>query len=67
MNNKDVDLNIKKSFLVIKKLFRDVAFNPLHSKNEVKDWNSKEQSNIATNTAQQAGKLANLVLFPKKE
>ena len=61
------DLNIKKTFLVIsEQICRDVDYNPLQSENEIKEGNTKEQSNISANTAQQTGELANKILFPNK-
>ena len=61
------DLNIKKTFLVIsEQIFRDVDYNPLQSENEIKEGNTKEQSNISANTAKQTGELANKILFPNK-
>ena len=67
INNQKADLNIKKTFLVIRKqIFRDVDYNPLQSENEIEEGNTKEQSNISPNTAQQTGELANKILFPNK-
>ena len=58
-------LNINIDFIVVRKrCFKGVAYDPFQRKNEVKDGNAKKQSNIATNAAQQTGKLTNQVLFP---